>query len=151
MDTLRVDARFDADAYDDANAGGAAPGGRRRRRHWSREDKARIVSESAEPGVSISEVARRHGLNRGLLTAWRRAAGLDVDTVTPRTRAWGSAVPGFIPVEVMEDARDGLGGSTCRPASAGRIEVDLRSGRVSMSGDVDPALARSVLGALRGV
>ena len=151
MDTVRVDARFDADACDDANAGGAAPGGRRRRRHWSREDKARIVSESAAPGVSISEVARRHGLNRGLLTAWRRAAGLDVDTVTPRTRASGFAVPGFIPVEMMKDARSVLGNPARGSLPAGRIEVDLRSGRVSMSGDVDPALARSVLGALRGV
>ena len=32
------------------------PGGRRR---WSREQKAAIVSETDEPGVSVSEVARR--------------------------------------------------------------------------------------------
>ena len=32
-----------------------------RRRRWSREDKARIVVESLAGGVSVSEVARRHG------------------------------------------------------------------------------------------
>lgn len=31
-----------------------------RRRDWSAEDKARIVSESFEPGARVSAVARRH-------------------------------------------------------------------------------------------
>ncbi|MGO8739829.1 transposase [Rhodoblastus sp.] len=38
--------------------------------------KARIVAESADPDVNISEVARRNGVNRGLLTMWRRLAGV---------------------------------------------------------------------------
>ena len=46
--------------------------GRRRRRRWTAEEKARIVAESFEEGVNISEVARRHGVVRGLLTVWRR-------------------------------------------------------------------------------
>jgi transposase-like protein len=44
-----------------------------RRRRWSREDKARIVVESLA-GVSVSEVARRHGLSPQQLFAWRREA-----------------------------------------------------------------------------
>lgn len=50
--------------------------GRRQRRNWSDEKKARIVEESADPDVNISAVARRFGVNRGLLNAWRREAGL---------------------------------------------------------------------------
>ncbi len=48
--------------------------GRRQRRSWSGEEKARIVAESAAPAANISDVARRNGVNRGLLTAWRRQA-----------------------------------------------------------------------------
>ena len=49
--------------------------GRQRRRRWTAEEKARIVAESLEANANISDVARRHGAARGLLTAWRR----DVD------------------------------------------------------------------------
>jgi transposase len=41
--------------------------GQRRRRRWTAEEKARIVAESFEEGANISEVARRHGVVRGLI------------------------------------------------------------------------------------
>ncbi|MDE4589032.1 transposase [Sinorhizobium meliloti] len=50
--------------------------GRRQRRNWTGEEKARILAESAEPDVNISAVARRWGVNRGLLYVWRGEAGL---------------------------------------------------------------------------
>ena len=40
-----------------------------RRRRWSAEEKARIVAESYEPSMTVSEVARRHGLNANQLFA----------------------------------------------------------------------------------
>jgi len=43
-----------------------------RRRRWSAVAKARIVAESFEPGLSVSEVARRHDIRPGLLFLWRR-------------------------------------------------------------------------------
>ena len=46
--------------------------GRQRRRRWTAEEKARIVAESLEADANISDVARRHGVARGLLTIWRR-------------------------------------------------------------------------------
>ncbi|SUB55830.1 Transposase [Brucella anthropi] len=55
--------------------------GRRQRRNWTDEEKARILAESAEPDVNISAVARRWGVNRGLLNVWRRDAGLDLSTI----------------------------------------------------------------------
>jgi transposase len=41
------------------------------RRRWLPEERQAILSE-ASGGVSVSEVARRHGLSRELLFRWRR-------------------------------------------------------------------------------
>ena len=54
-----------------ASGAGSSEGGRRRR-HWSDEDKARIVAECDAPGSSVSLVARRHDLNTNMLFTWRR-------------------------------------------------------------------------------
>jgi len=43
-----------------------------RRRRFSAEQKAAIVRETCAPGVTVSEVARRHGLAVGQLFGWRR-------------------------------------------------------------------------------
>jgi transposase len=34
-----------------------------RRRHWSTEERTRILMESLVPGANISTVARRHGMS----------------------------------------------------------------------------------------
>jgi transposase len=44
------------------------------RRNWPDAVKAQIVRESLEPGVTVSEVARRHRMSPQHLTLWRRAA-----------------------------------------------------------------------------
>lgn len=44
------------------------------RRSWPDVVKAQIVRESFEPGVTVSEVARRHRMSPQHLTFWRRAA-----------------------------------------------------------------------------
>src|SRR5258707_5551419 len=76
--------------------------GQRRRRRWTVEEKARIVAESFEEGANISEVARRHGVARGLLTVWRHqvAAG------GPRQAA------SFVPIHIAP--RRG-GATACAP------------------------------------
>lgn len=43
-----------------------------RRRRWSTEQKLRIIEDSYEPGTSVSEVARRHGVAANLLFRWRK-------------------------------------------------------------------------------
>src|SRR5215472_7960360 len=43
-----------------------------RRRRWSAEEKARIVQETWAPGMSVSLVARRHGIGPNQLFRWRR-------------------------------------------------------------------------------
>lgn len=48
-----------------------------RRRRWPAEEKARIVQETYAPGMSVSLVARQHGIQPNQLFTWRRlyAAG----------------------------------------------------------------------------
>jgi transposase len=43
----------------------------RRRRH-SVDEKWRILQECSEPGMTVSYVARRHGISPSLLFQWRR-------------------------------------------------------------------------------
>ena len=43
-----------------------------RRRRFSTELKLSVVAETMQPGMSISYVARRHGLSPSLVFRWRR-------------------------------------------------------------------------------
>src|ERR1700760_2116034 len=43
-----------------------------RRRRWSAEEKARIVQETYAPDMSVSLVARQHGVAPNQLFTWRR-------------------------------------------------------------------------------
>jgi transposase-like protein len=43
-----------------------------RRRRFSTELKLALVAESMQPGMSVSYVARRHGLSPSLVFRWRR-------------------------------------------------------------------------------
>jgi transposase len=58
-----------------------------RRRTWSAEDKARIVTESVTSGDSVCAVARRHGLLPQQLFGWRRQARRPVGGVSTETAA----------------------------------------------------------------
>jgi transposase len=121
--------------------------GRRQRRNWTDEEKARILAESAEPDVNISAVARRWGVNRGLLNVWRRDAGL----TSRRSAKISTQQAMFVPVTVVGDqAAHQDSPSDAAHSAAGRIEVEIAGARVTVIGTVAPELAQAIVAALRG-
>ena len=73
--------------------------GRRRRRSWSTEEKARILAESFAEGANISEVARQYGINRGLLFTWRRQVNATIaGHHCEVTDAGARPQPAFVPI-----------------------------------------------------
>jgi transposase len=134
-----------------ASGAGSSEGGRRRR-HWSDEDKARIVAECDAPGSSVSLVARRHDLNTNMLFTWRRQ-------LRERQRGAGeiSFVPAVIapqepagdrPAEMPREPQPGLA-SNALPRPIGRIEIVLSdSRRIIVDEGVSAAALARVIGVL---
>lgn len=125
-------ARHDADSYRRVEV---ITGGRRRR-DWSDEEKARIVAESADPQANISEVARRNGVSRGLLTVWRRQA---------REASQGAML--FARVAIESPAADAVPPDDAAPDD--RIEIEIADARVFVPPGADAATVRTVVSALR--
>ena len=88
--------------------------GQRRRRHWMAEEKAVIVADSFEEGANISEVARRHGVVRGLLTVWRH-----------KFAAAGLQAPGFVPVRIASESGPATADEPDRLASAHEVAPQM--------------------------
>src|SRR5665647_2914300 len=72
------------------------------RRSWPDSLKAQIVRESLEPGVTVSEVARRHRMSPQHLTLWRRAAREGRLSVSVECAEKVSGAP-FVPVAIDAD------------------------------------------------
>jgi transposase len=129
--------RHDADSYQRVEV----ITGRRRRRDWSDAEKARIVAESADPEVNISEVARRNGVSRGLLNVWRRKA-----------RVASSEGPLFVQLRLddgLEARPDAVEQPWVVERPAERIEVMIAGATVRVPVGVDAATLERVLAAVR--
>ncbi len=100
-----------------------------RRGKWTEQQRRRIVADSRVAGASIQEVARRHGVQPNLLSAWRRQAA------KPKVAASAQ----FAAVRVSAAIR----------AREGSIEIDFNGGCVRVRGIVDGAMLREVLAAAR--
>ena len=82
-------------------------------------------------------VARRYGLHRNQLYAWRKELS---QTANGAAEAGGPAPLDFVPVVVTEE-RD--------VTRASAIEIELSGARVRVSAGVDPALLENVLRTLK--
>ena len=111
-----------------------------RRRHWSDEDKVRIVEESLRGYRQGSATARRYGISRSLLSIWRR-----------EYRSGPLGVPkaggGFVPL-VLEGAAPAPAERPSREAEDVRIDIMLTNGRRMT---IPVSLAPSHLAALLAV
>jgi transposase len=115
-----------------------------RRRRWTEDEKARIVLESLAGPRLVSATARRHGISRCQLLAWRRTL------CTERSEA--ESVSGFVPAVIVPEAPTAAtpqAASRCTKPSDDRIEIVLTRGRrVIVGADVDAAALSLVLDVL---
>jgi transposase len=115
-------------------------GSRRRRQLWSIDRKRQIIAESFEPGASVAEVARRHGINANLLFTWRRQQG-------SAKMADSRESPQLVPVTITTEPVSSV--STMALEPVGRMEIVLGAGeRIIVGADVDAAALARVIKAL---
>ena len=110
-----------------------------RRREWPEALKRQMVAETLEPGASVSIVARRHDVNTNQLFKWRREL---LPKAVPAVVEASTMVPVEIVAERPRHRR--------RADRKGIIEIEFGSGaRVSLRGEVVPAVLRQVIELLR--
>jgi transposase len=146
MANAMLDARQEGDSYRRIEL----ITGRSRRRRWTGEEKTRIVAESFEADANISEVARRNGVARGLLTAWRHKFAA----------AARSKAPSFVPVQIDVEESDGrTTGASAQPRLleqalparlGGVIEIEVSGARIRVERGAELTTLSMVLSALRG-
>lgn len=123
-------------------------GSSRVRRHWTVNEKRRIVEESLSSGRSMASLARDHDLNANQLFYWRKqysAGQLCEDAFTERTRSVQ-----LLPISVADDealAAEQI--KTSVPRLTMNIEIPGRA-LVSLEGAIDATFIRTVLEGLRG-
>jgi len=112
-----------------------------RKRRWTTATKLRIIEESMAADVSVSSVARRHGMAPSQLFGWRRqfltlgsAAG---ELTTQETEG------GFVPVMVQAE----IPTSTRRGGDAA-IVIELPGRTVRIAHDAPAGLVATVMSAL---
>ena len=114
---------------------------RRTKRLWTDEEKLSICFQTAAPGVSVAQVARRYAVNANLIFKWLRDARYAPD---PAVVPSSSEEARFLPVEIVAETRS----ASTAPVAENHIEIELAGGhRMRISGSYDPeALARLIRG-----
>ncbi|WP_316185621.1 IS66-like element accessory protein TnpA [Bradyrhizobium sp. SZCCHNRI1003] len=105
----------------------------RRRRHWSRADKERVVAAALQPGATILGVARAFGVHSSQVFRWRQQ--LCGKEAPP---------PGFAAVAIAADPH------AATACTQGLIEVEIGAEtKIRISGTADAATVTAVITALR--
>ena len=107
-----------------------------RYRHHPVEFKRAVVEQSLQPGVSVSRLAREHGINANQVFAWRKAY---------QEGRLGAAA--FLPVTVAPDTASVIE-TSMHSASSGRLVLERRGARLVIKGQPDAQTLSRVLAAL---
>jgi transposase len=134
-----------------------------RRRSWGVEQKREIVIESLQLDTRPADVARRHGINTGLLYTWRRQMLAGQLGEAPRLLPRFARVDTPAAPTAPEPSDSGLGSPGRRmqvadpvsipvaPSIGGMIEITLPSGiSLRVDAQVDSRALRRVLAAMEG-
>lgn len=109
------------------------------RRRWRTVDeKRRIVEEAMQPGASVAQVARLHGVNANQVFAWRR------QSQAGQLVATGANVPKLLPVIVSDSAEEVAKQEVACCGGSIHIEFPGRA-LVSIEAGVGPALAAAIV------
>lgn len=127
-------------------------GTRRGSPNYDPEFRQRLTLESCKPGVSVSKLAREHGINANMLFNWRRR-------YRERQKAAQATTATLIPVAVIETPCESVAMIAApsaaevvpseRQATPGTIEVRIGRAVIKVDGVVDGETLRTVLGSLR--
>jgi len=118
------------------------------RRHWSMDDKARIIAETLEPNAIVSEVARRYGLRPQQVFAWRREARKQAASVQQESAA-------FVPAVVTAGPPEPAAKRPARPRKrkaardAGVIELEIDGIAMRVGRGADAKTVAAVIRALK--
>ena len=110
-----------------------------RRREWPDEEKVRIVEESLQGFRQGSATARRYGVSRSLLTAWRRQYRSGLLSVSVPTS--------FVPLAISPPvAASSEMTSPPQPEDDKTIEIGLPNGRrLTIPASLDPTILARLL------
>ena len=127
--------------------------GPERRRRWSVAEKLAVVRASLAPGVTMAEVARRHGVTRQQVYDWRGAVRsgalvLPMESGAGFVEAVVAPPEAPVPIDRMTSDADPTDG-TAPPEGAVTVEIGLDGGRIlrvpaSLSGPTVTRLIRAV-------
>jgi transposase len=115
---------------------------RRGRKRRSVAEKLAIVQLTLEPGASVAEIARTHGVNANQVFKWRR--------LFAKGQLSGARSTALLPVTISADVESPDVAADMQRSSAGAIHLEL-PGRamITIESGADSGLLRCVLESLR--
>jgi len=122
--------------------------GRGYRQRWSDAAKAQIVAESLEPGIVVTELARRHGAHPSQVHGWRKDAR-EGRLALPAAPAMAFAEVIVSPPPKAPALHTKREASKLSPASSALIEIETDTIQVRLHAGADPALVGAIIRALK--
>jgi transposase len=98
-----------------------------KRRRYSDELKAQVLTECEAPGVSVAKVAMAHGINANIVHGWRQAQRESRQRSVARPQQHTQEQTQFVPVTMSTTTPQVLDGAGSRV-----IEVELHRGALTM-------------------